>query len=474
MVRAMPPNLLLITTDQQRWDTINALGQAGIWTPHLDWLCDSGVAFTNAWSDCPVCMPARTTLMTGQHAYRHGVLSNRWRPDAIDPRRSLPGLLTAAGYQTRLIGKAHFGPERVNQGFEHMEIEADYHRAQRAAGRVAEGHGLGYNEYAPVVHDLADADTSTGFWTRRTMDFLETRDASRPFFCWLSYEKPHPPLDPTLSTWALYRDRPMPPRITGDWSATADAVPPAFAGVTRELCMLDRQDDAKLADIRRAYWALVSQIDYQLGLLIGRLSELNLLADTWIVFTSDHGEMLGDHFLGGKCVPFDGSARVPFIIRPPHDARDHRQSWRGTQCAAPVTLADVLPSLLGAAGVTAPAADCVDAMRLARGELPAREQVFLSCMHLHAVVAGRWKLCRETIAVSELLFDRERDPEERHDLLRAGTHADVAAALRNVLNRHLAEHHLTGPEAVSDPAAPKTLADLGRNLHPGWSSRRRG
>ena len=147
------PNILLITTDQQRFDTLAALGNAHIYTPHLDWLCDEGIAFTRAYTDCPICMPARATLMTGRHGYSLGLTGNDTAvlPLAVNP--TLPGLLTQAGYQTRAQGKMHFHPMRSNYGFEHMELPMDYYRecGRHPAEGLPKEHGVGENETTPVI-----------------------------------------------------------------------------------------------------------------------------------------------------------------------------------------------------------------------------------------------------------------------------------------------------------------------------------
>ncbi|MFW5829340.1 MAG: sulfatase-like hydrolase/transferase, partial [Planctomycetota bacterium] len=123
-----PPNILLITTDQQRFDTIHALGNDGIFTPHLDWLVDQGISCTRAYADCPICIPSRATTMCGRHGFSTGLTANTARVQPLRDHPTLPGILTAAGYQTRAVGKMHFKPERSHYGFEHMLLSADYHR----------------------------------------------------------------------------------------------------------------------------------------------------------------------------------------------------------------------------------------------------------------------------------------------------------------------------------------------------------
>lgn len=474
------PNILLISTDQQRADTIQAAGNRRIWTPHLDWLCDSGVRFVNAYTDCPVCMPARTTIMNGRHAYSHRVLSNKWVPGAVTARDSLPGRLAAAGYQTRLLGKAHFGPDRHHLGFEHMELPEDHVRWLCQHPEAGSGglHGMGGNEFAPAINPLPLRLTQNAWLAERTLDFLDTRDPSRPFFLHVGFEHPHPPLTPTAGSFLPYQGKEMHPRIIGDWSSRFAEVPPGFTAVTQELSMVQRFDDAQLAELRRFYYACISEVDGQLGRIFGALSEQGRLADTWIIFTSDHGEMLGDHWLAGKCVPFDAASRIPFIVRPPHAPRDSGHGWRGSANDATVCLADLLPTCCAIAGTAAPAG--IDGTAI-QGAIPGldahtaphtpRRTFFHSCMYLHAVREESWKLCRETLGGAELLFNLADDPLEQRNLLHEPAACRQRERLRGLLDGHLQRHDLLRA-AASDPGVAHDVHRLPRHTQPGLRSGR--
>ncbi len=128
----MADNILLITTDQQRFDTIQALGNRSIFTPHLNYIASQGMAFTRCYADCPICVPSRTTIMTGQRGFESGVISNATHAQAMSAatkeRRTLPAILTDAGYQTCAMGKMHFDPPRAHYGFEEMRLPLDYMR----------------------------------------------------------------------------------------------------------------------------------------------------------------------------------------------------------------------------------------------------------------------------------------------------------------------------------------------------------
>ena len=196
------PNILFITTDQQRFDTIAALGYDHMITPQLDWLCDEGIAFTRAYSSSPVCVPARATIMTGLHGDSTGCTSNKRDLKPLANHPTLPQLLTKAGYQTRAQGKMHFRPSRCHYGFEQMELEADYYRHMSKQGINVSRHGLALNQIAPGRASVPHGQSATEWVADRSIDFLETRDPTRPFFLWTSFEEPHPPFNPVknLST----------------------------------------------------------------------------------------------------------------------------------------------------------------------------------------------------------------------------------------------------------------------------------
>lgn len=439
------PNILLITTDQQRFDTIAALGNQEIFTPHLDWLVDEGVAYTRAYSDCPICVPARCTIMSGKHGFNLGITGNSGMEKGMKDRPTLPGLLTAAGYQTRAQGKMHFTPMRCNYGFEHMELQLEYYRfIQRRGGAQPKEHGVGENEMTPVISTVSEQDSLTHWIVQRSIDFLETRDDTRPFFMWTSFGKPHPPLDPCANYWALYANREVSPPVVGDWSETVEGTPQGFMAATYCLNNAWRMSESQLMDVKRAYYACITQVDYQLGLMFARLREMGLLENTWIIFTADHGEMLGDHHMGAKSVYLEPSTHVPLLIRPPSGSRDEKPE-KGRRVETLAQLADVMPTILGIAGVDGPAdMDGVD-LRSLGGE----DRLFVgTCSRdQHVAMRGRMKLCFAARGGDELLFDLEKDPREQHNLVNDPACADTLEVLRKDLRQHLAAH---APALIKD------------------------
>jgi arylsulfatase len=450
------PNILLITTDQQRFDTIAALGNREIFTPHLDWLVDEGITFTRAYSDCPICMPARATIMNGKHGYGHGMTGNGGMEDAMEGRPTLPGLLTEAGYQTRAQGKMHFSPMRCNYGFEQMELPMDYYRERhrRAHEGLPKEHGVGENEITPVISTVHEAQSLTHWTVRRSIDFLETRDDTRPFFMWTSFAKPHPPFDPCANYWALYANRNVSAPVHGDWSRHVADVPQGFMRPTYCLNNAHRMSEAQLKDVKRAYYACITQIDYQLGLLFARMREMNLLENTWIVFTADHGDMMGDHHMAAKSIFLEGSAHVPLIVRPPAGSWEAKPR-AGERVERLAQLADIMPTVLKAAGVAGPDdMDGTDLLTL--NEAPSDRPFFgASSGGQYAVMRDGVKLCFAAAGGGELLFDLTRDPQELRNLIEDPDCADRLAALREELKDRLATYvpeMIENGEIVPTPA----------------------
>lgn len=436
------PNILFITTDQQRFDTIQALGNHSIYTPHLNWLVDQGATFTRCYADSPICMSSRAAMMTGLCGYSSGLVGNSHEPRPMAEHPTLPGLLTAHGYQTRAQGKMHFSPMRANYGFEYMELPTDYYRERHRdpAGGLPKEHGVGENEVDPVISTVDEVHSLTHWTVRRSVDFLETRDDTRPFFLWTSFTKPHPPWDPCANYWALYQNMDVPDALRGDWSETMEDVPPGLMGPTWCLNNMYRFGDQQRRNAKRAYYATITQIDYSLGLLFARMREMGLLETTWIVFTSDHGDMCGDHHMGAKSVFLEGSAHVPMMVCPPSGSAE-AESLKGYRHDLPVTLADVMPTLLNRAGAALPEPlDGIDLLEQIGNPDPDRVLFGNSADNFFMVLDRRYKYTWCRAGGVEQLFDVLNDPMERRELAGAGGNKEEVLRLRGLLIRLLEEH----------------------------------
>ena len=455
------PNVLLITTDQQRFDTINALGNKHIYTPHLNWLADEGIVFERCYSDSPICMPARATIMTGKHGYSHGLIGNQTGLRPMNAETTLPGVLTRNGYQTRAQGKMHFDPIRANYGFEHMELPLDYYRhlAEHGLG-IAKGHGVAENEMEPVISTVHETRSATYWTTKRSIDFLETRDETRPFFLWSSFTKPHPPFDPCYNYWALYQNKEMPPPIYGDWSDNMEEALHGFYQPTYLLNNFHRMSAEQIQDTKRAYYASITQVDYSLGLLFARMREMELLDNTWIIFTSDHGELLGDHHMGAKTVFLEGSAHIPMLIRPP---KARELSLYGKRCDSLVTLADVMPTILSVTGISESVEmDGINLLALTEEKSPDRT-FYGICNDYCAIMEEGYKYIWTAFGGQELLFNMKNDPMEQKNL--ANTEKETAQKMKKKLYEHVLAHQ---PELCENGALKEKKAITGSNDVDKW------
>ncbi len=454
------PNILLIVTDQQRGDALSLCGHPVLRTPNLDFIGASGTRFRRAYSEVPSCIPARHVLMSGQSPEVVGMLGFYYRNQQCpwNPEATLAGSLGDAGYETRMIGKLHLQPARRRYGFDAMELadglggESDYIDWLRARGVRREQEpgvlGMGSCSWLAKPHHLPEEQTYPAWVVDRALDFLRKRDPTTPFFLNLSIFSPHPPLAPSKAFFEHYDRLDLGTPTIGDWvepyEGPAHGLNPEGGEQRVDL------DALTMHRCRAGYFGLIHELDTQIGRLITALGRG--LEDTLILFTSDHGEMLGDHHLFGKCEPFEGSANVPFLLRLPGSARKlPGDGSTGHLCDQPVGLQDVMPTLLAAAGIDTPAS-CTgkSVLPLARGETCDWRQA-LHGEHsgyrryeegFHYLVDARWKYIWRSQTGQELLFDLSKDPQERHDL--SGT-SDVAN-----WRRRLAEHLVDRPEGFSD------------------------
>ncbi len=411
------PNILFIFPDQWRADCIGAEGHI-VRTPYLDHLASQGTLFSSAYSPCPTCIATRASLMTGQRPITHGRLGYRdWIPWTYP--NMLPQVLRDAGYETMCSGKTHFAPQRARCGFEKMELydnqkhdpwfESDYEQWLREKSRGLHrdtAQDMSSNSWIAKPWTAPEELHPNAWTTDMAIEMMRKRDPLRPFFLQVSYHRPHPPLDPPLHLYEEYRDLELPPVAVGDWAARHDVPVNNADGHS-----IGRLDDRQLRDMRCAYYAQLTHLDQQIGRLFRYMKQNALWGNTWIVFSSDHGELLGDHHLFRKTVPWEGAARVPLIIRPPQGTEQRR-------CDKPLTHADYMPTFLGIAGVDIP--ETVEGRSLlpfVRGEKPDwRDYVHGEhSPRRQFVTDGKAKYAWDSITGEQWFFDLEHDPQELHN-----------------------------------------------------------
>jgi arylsulfatase A-like enzyme len=458
---AEQPNILLITTDQQRYDAAGGAGPDFLRTPHYDRLRYEGIEFTRAYTDCAVCVPSRMGIMTGKQVFSHGMSGNGVSSKILGREGTLPWYLREQGYQTIAIGKMHFGPERARHGFDEMVLPDDYYRQMRHSGNDFQPmrHGLGQNELYPGMATVPEALTLTSWIAEQCVDYIHfRRDPSAPFFLWCSFTKPHPPFDPPEPYYSMYRNSPIPEPAIGEWRDSDDC-PVSFVRQQQKRSY-DLLPAEVIREARSAYYGLITQVDYNMSRVFAALEDLKLYHDTLIIYTSDHGEFLGDHRAGAKTYFLEPSAHVPFALRMP-------SSWEnrchGTQVQSPVTHADILPTLLKAAGGEAPDdSDGQDLVAVARGEHdsprryleathgpgPTERALGMDCTYL-AITDGSWKYIWYPEGPAEQLFDIEADSQERHNL----AHAPEAEAKKQELQEELIRRQQDRGGALLDNGA---------------------
>ena len=430
------PNILLIVTDQQRGDCLSLAGHPVLRTPNLDFIGASGARFGRAYSEVPSCIPARHVLMSGQAPDAVGMIGFYYRNERCpwNPPATMAGELRKAGYETRMIGKLHLQPRRRRYGFDAMELadgmsgeDNDYVDWLRDRGVTPDCEpgalGMGSCSWLAKPHHLPEKQTYSAWAVTRAIDFLKKRDPSTPFFLNLSLFPPHPPLAPSQAYFDHYHRLELPVPVIGDWVQPFDGPVNGLNPEGGEQRV--NLDALTMHRCRTGYYGLIHELDAQLGRLLNFLGRQGL-ENTFILFVSDHGEMLGDHHLFGKCEPFESSARVPFLARAPGSG--HRelsgQYPRGIVCEHPVGLQDVMPTLLDVAGVPVPeSCSGRSLLPFLRGETPVWRDV-LHGEHsgyrkyeegFHYLVSERWKYIWRSQTGQELLFDLTEDPQELHD-----------------------------------------------------------
>jgi len=438
----MPPvNVLLITADQFRADCLGCSGADFLATPNYDRLAAEGVRFTRAFASNPICVPARATLTTGNHAHKcTGSKDNDGRIREGQPK--LAELFAAAGYETYALGKLHYVPyqlPRLVHGFRHWELTEsgrlmwqsaregwaigteEYYEHLRAAGwtNMYRAHGVGNNDVRGTVSALP-AELNVDHWVvDRSIHHLERHLAERPgvpFFMWTSFPKPHSPYDPPEPWHRLYDPRAVPPPA-GSPELLAGRNPELRSRPLHYCWDLLSPEQVRLA--RARYYGLISFQDEQVGRLLRFLAGRGILDETAILFTADHGDLLGDFGCFFKSCFLAGSEHIPLILRAPGlPAGAVRHALAGTE--------DVLPTLCELAGIAAP--EGIDGRSLARaareGARDGRElyvaQTGNSPEQGYMVTDGRWKYCYSELEATEELYNLEDDPQELRNLAAEG------------------------------------------------------
>jgi arylsulfatase len=479
------PNILFILTDQQRHDTIAALGAPWMRTPHLDALAARGTAFTSAYCAGATCVASRAALFTGMFAHNTGVYS------FLDwgHHRTFVQDLADAGYWCASIGKMHFQPRDVSGGFHERVIVENpsgttkwggngdddwgrylsFHKRTRETQRhrtdpdwLAKFQAVTWEDEEHLHSDSFVANSARA-WLR---NHLETRDnPDQPWFLQVGFPGPHEPHDPPPS-WADHylnaNNLPAPVAWRDD---LADKPPQHaahkafFAGCEAESRI--NMPAATLEDMHRMrphYYGKVSFLDELIGGFLAEAEQLGMLDDTWVVFSSDHGDNLGDHRLSYKWILYEGTVRVPLIIVPPGAGRQPKVE------TGLASLIDLAPTFLAMAGIPAPSRlegrSLLPAVNRDNGHAP-REVVY--CEDNYMLMMRRrdgWKLVHYLDGTPGELYNLDEDPGELRNLWNEPAHT----ALRDACTRQALEWLARSAHAT---AAYKCNPPTGAGF-PGW------
>jgi arylsulfatase A-like enzyme len=473
-------NILFIHTDQHRADALGCAGNPVIRTPYLDQLAKEGVLFENAHCTHPLCMPSRATLLTGRYMHSHQLYRNGIPLNESEPL--ITEQLQKQGYRTGLLGKAHFTPYhgdpnehlesvQLNNGVSPENCWAFWQNADKPYYgfehvRLSMGHGsYGMNggHYGLWVHEqhpdkvrlfsqaeaLEPTDDSYPSWksavpleihsstwiTNETIKFIED-SRQQPFYAWVGFQEPHEPFNPPKPYCDMYdpADMPLPVRRDGEWTDAPEHVRYYLnRGKWGEL------SEDKAREIIAHYYANVTLVDECIGRIIDCLKRNGLYDNTIIVFTSDHGEWLGDHRLWLKgAVHTRGLTRVPLLMRWPGVSK------AGLTVPGVASLVDLMPTLLDAAGADIPYGVQGKSLReVLTGSVPQlREYALIEHrheprsinlqfepeglvlnksereFHIKTIVTNRYRLSHFTGCEYGELFDLQQDPGELDNLWR--------------------------------------------------------
>lgn len=450
---AKRPHIILIMTDQQRSDALGCMGNSSVISPNIDQLAEEGSVFTSAYTSCPSSTPARAGLLTGLSPWHHGLLGYGKISETC--KYELPRLLRNQGYFTFGIGKMHYYPQRNRHGFhgtlldesgrvEDKNFVSDYRlwfQIQDPAGNP-DVTGIGWNDHGAAPYKLPEHLHPT-YWTgEMAKEFIEDYNTQgEPLFLKVSFARPHSPYDPPARFIEMYKDKTIPAPAVGDWCG-------------KYATLLDPEKAPKDAAYgnfgaeyaehsKRYYYANITFIDEEIGKIIKALKDKNMYDDALILFISDHGDMMGDHYHWRKTYPYEGSSHIPFIVKWPKSFGIAHE-----KISQVVELRDVLPTFVEAAGGTVPAdVDGKSVLQLAHHQTDGwRRYIDLEHATCYspdnywcALTDGKIKYVWNFHNGSEQLFDLVKDPHELHNAVNDRKYKKQLQALRKAMVKHLAE-----------------------------------
>jgi choline-sulfatase len=441
---SVKPNILLVIADQMTPLLTGLYGHPVVKTPHLNALAEKGVLFDAAYSPCPLCAPARACLMTGTYCSENGVYDNAAVLACDQP--TLCHHLNLLDYDTVMSGKIHFiGIDQLH-GFQKRLLPniypTDFSWVKSRDHKIPRSHANSYLGRAVHVGRSGRNLEYDELAHREALSYLKKKGRQKSkgksyqrFFLCVSYNFPHEPFWPPKKYWDMYEGEPIEiPKLPADFEKKHSAMD-RWLNRHHGVDKVDLQKPSSLKKLWRAYYALVTYIDDKVGELIDRLRDEDLLDDTVIIFTSDHGEMLCQKNMVQKRCFYESSARVPLLVVSPDLGR------RGHVSKTPVSLLDIAPTILelaGCGGSESFACDGMSLVPLLEGREKPDRAIF-SEMHSEGVYAtcfmvrkGKYKYTY-IHGHDEQLFDLEEDPVEWNNLANRSDYVSIRDELKDLI-----------------------------------------
>ena len=462
------PNIILIITDQQRYDTISALGFDHCITPNLDKLVADGTTFEQCHVTAASCAPARASLFTGYYPHSTGILKN-----ADDWTRSWVEVLANGGYHCTNIGKMHTWPFTTPCGFNERHVVENKDRFLEGAEFTDEWESYMQNEgiekqrrelyrkrddykqsLGAFAWEQAEDSHSDFFTGNKAIEWLNNYSNDQPFFLEIGFPGPHPPYDPVPSYLELYNEIDIP--IAKVLESDLEGQPNALKALRQHnvdidhdsiVHQLDPSDEARLRQ-RKHYLANVTMIDHALGKITKCLEKNNLSKNTVVIFTSDHGDCLTDHGHSQKWTMFEQITRVPLIFSGPSIKQNTRVSEL-------VQWMDIGPTILDLAGCESPKMEAISMLpALQGGHWQGRDYLFCEQVgdmvltevkFMSMIRSKKWKLVHYLDSEEGQLYNLTDDPAENENLWNHEMHQSQKELLLSELLNWRVESQLHHP-----------------------------
>jgi len=438
---ATHPNILFLMVDEMRWDCLGCAGHPVVKTPNLDRLAQQGLRFANSYSVAPVCCPARRSLFTGRYAHVHGVTQNGL--PANDGEILITSILKHYDYTTAISGKLHFHPEGPDYDFDQFWSYANEgpRKLENYREFLFKKHGAKTPfpqkpGTCPWPEDPLGVDVGQfaypkedfmSYWIAdRAVDFLRSRQgAEKPWFLFTSFLIPHSPYTAPEPYYSMYDPK----------SFAVPPIPPENVAARARLKGMEQRhmiaDEDLLRAVSAQYFGHCTNVDDNVGRILSELDSLGMADNTIVVFTADHGNMLGDRGRMFKGIMYEGSSHVPHLMRAPKNAAYAAKFNTGRVIDEGVESVDVMPTLLEMAGLPVPeqGVQGKSLLQLAQGLdnnwknrcFASQKGAMLRTSDYKLIVDGD---TRE-------LYDMRNDPKELHDLAKDPSKAELVADYAN-------------------------------------------